>query len=132
MRGVEPVLGPLPVGKGGPKRSALQGTPRLVIALAPRVEHAVHGLNEGPVATTIRIGPVNAEAKCPPTPQTHRLADRMFHECNKIDREVEAGTVVHGNAERIVNGPLEPKSPCHKGRGWPVHGRPRRLGRGEP
>ena len=50
MRGVEPVLGPLPVGKGGPKPGALRGAPRLVAAMAPGIEQAVQDGTAGAVA----------------------------------------------------------------------------------
>ena len=92
--------------------------------MASRVEQPEDGLHEGSVATAMRVGPVNAEANRQPPPTANGFANRMLHECKRLEREVEASTVIHGDAERVMDGPVEPESRCHKGRGWPMHGRP--------
>ena len=106
---MEPILCLLIVGKGGSQRGALWGTPQLVIAVAPRIEQAVQGLNEGPIAAAIRIGPIDLHADSSPSPPTNRLAYSIFHEGRRVEREVQVDAVVHSNAEGIMYGPVEPR-----------------------
>ena len=105
---MEPILCPLTVGKGGSQRRALWGTPLLVIAMTLRIEQAVQGLDEGPIAAPIKIGPIDPDADSSPSPPTRRPAYCMFHEGRQAEREVQADAVVHSNAEGSMYGPVEP------------------------